>query len=153
VRALLPAGFDPATYRVGPRPATRILRDGERIDLGGREICVLHTPGHSPGHVACLEPDAGLLFTGDAAYRGPVFACFEGSDPAALAGSLRRLAALPGVHIVAPGHNDVIRDPDWLRAMSDSVEAALAGEVEGQRRDGFIVGCEYRFADFSLWSS
>jgi glyoxylase-like metal-dependent hydrolase (beta-lactamase superfamily II) len=151
VRALLPAGFDPAAYRIGPRPATRTLRDGERIDLGGREIHVLHTPGHSPGHAAYLEPGAGLLFTGDTAYRGPVFACFEGGDPAALAGSLRRLAALPGVQAIAPGHNDVIRDPGWLRALSEGMEAALAGEIEGRWHDGFLVGREFRLADFSLW--
>jgi len=150
-RAVLPSAFDPTTYRVIPRPATRSLHDGDRIDLGGCRLRVLHVPGHSPGHVAYLDEASGILFTGDTAYVGPVYACFEGSDPVALAQSVKRLAALPHVRIVCPGHNDVIADPNWLSELAGCVEAAVTGKVPGQPRDGLVAGREFRFGALSVW--
>jgi len=150
-RAVLPPSFDPTAYRVVPGPATRTLHDGDLVDLGGRVLRVLHVPGHSPGHVAYLDEASGILFTGDTAYRGPVYACFEGSDPEALASSVKRLAALPGVTAICPGHNDVIRDRNWLSDLAECVEAAVAGKVPGQPRDDFIVGREHRCGDLSVW--
>lgn len=38
-----------AEYRVRAAPATRLIEDGDVLDLGNRILQVLHTPGHSPG--------------------------------------------------------------------------------------------------------
>ncbi len=150
-RAVLPPSFDPDAYRIAALPATRLLHDGDVVDLGGRVLHVLHIPGHSAGHVAFLDNASGMLFTGDSAYRGPIFACFEGGDPQALARSARRLAALPGVTAICPGHNEVITDPGWLAEFSACVEAAVSGEAPGALRDDFFVGREHRFGELSVW--
>jgi glyoxylase-like metal-dependent hydrolase (beta-lactamase superfamily II) len=150
-RAVLPASFDPAQYRAIPKPATCVLHDNDLIDLGGRGLRVLHVPGHSPGHVAYWLEASHMLFTGDTAYLGPVYACFEGSDPVAFAQSVKRLAALPGVATICPGHNDIIREQDWLGEFAQCVEAALFGKVPGRPRDGFIVAQEHRFGALSVW--
>lgn len=63
-RAVLPASFDPAAYRIAPNPATHVLHDNDVIDLGGRMLRVLHIPGHSPGHVAYVDEASYMLFTG-----------------------------------------------------------------------------------------
>mgnify|MGYP002508219585 CR=1 FL=1 len=47
----------------------RLLEDGDIIDLGGRQVEVLHTPGHSPGHMCFFERERGYLFTGDLVYK------------------------------------------------------------------------------------
>ncbi len=47
-----PLPAEPA-WAVPGGPAPRPLADGERIDLGGRELTVLHTPGHSRTRSAC----------------------------------------------------------------------------------------------------
>jgi glyoxylase-like metal-dependent hydrolase (beta-lactamase superfamily II) len=53
---------------VDPVPAERLsaLNDGDRIDLGGRELLVDHTPGHAPHQVALTDTATGAVFTGDA---------------------------------------------------------------------------------------
>ncbi|MGO4692481.1 MBL fold metallo-hydrolase [Glaciibacter sp. 2TAF33] len=58
------AGFAKAT----PRPvvmADALVGDGDWLDVPGRRIQVLHTPGHTPGHVCLHDTDAQLLFVGD----------------------------------------------------------------------------------------
>ncbi len=150
-QAALPTAFDPSEYRSIPMPATRILRDNDRIDLGDRVLRVLHIPGHSPGHVAYLDEAHGLLFTGDTAYLGPLYACFQGGDPVAFSQSVQRLAALPGVKFICPGHDEPITEPAWLGELARCVEAAVASRVVGQPRDGFVVGTEFRFGALSVW--
>lgn len=53
---------------VRPAPADRLrpLADGDRVDLGGRALEVLHTPGHASHHVALVDSGTGAVFTGDA---------------------------------------------------------------------------------------
>jgi glyoxylase-like metal-dependent hydrolase (beta-lactamase superfamily II) len=52
-----------------PVPAERItvLADGDRLDIGGRQLDVLYTPGHASHHVAYHEPERGIIFAGDVA--------------------------------------------------------------------------------------
>ncbi|MEV0314633.1 MBL fold metallo-hydrolase [Nonomuraea fuscirosea] len=66
------AGADPAeaAQAVGERPVPpaqpdRVLRDGDLVDLPGRKLRALHTPGHTPGHICLHLEDADRLFTGD----------------------------------------------------------------------------------------
>lgn len=42
------------------------LRDNDAIDLGGRRLDVLDTPGHASHHVAFVDSATGVVFTGDA---------------------------------------------------------------------------------------
>jgi glyoxylase-like metal-dependent hydrolase (beta-lactamase superfamily II) len=47
-----------------PVPLARALADGEMLDIAGGTQ-VVHTPGHTPGHISLLMPDKGILITGD----------------------------------------------------------------------------------------
>jgi glyoxylase-like metal-dependent hydrolase (beta-lactamase superfamily II) len=51
-----------------PVPADRLraVADGDRIALGGRELSVLHTPGHASHHIALHDDRSGAIFTGEA---------------------------------------------------------------------------------------
>ncbi len=51
------------------------------FDIGGREIEVLHTPGHSPGHMCFWEKSREYLFTGDLVYKDILFAYYPSTDP------------------------------------------------------------------------
>ncbi len=91
----IPEGWAAGRYRIKSAPATRILKDGEVIDLGDRAFEVVHTPGHSPGGIALWERKTGTLLSGDIIYDGPLIDDCYHSDLGDYETSLRRLAKLP----------------------------------------------------------
>jgi glyoxylase-like metal-dependent hydrolase (beta-lactamase superfamily II) len=48
-----------------PRKADRLLKDGETIELGDVRMEIVHTPGHTPGHLCFYFPDEKILFMAD----------------------------------------------------------------------------------------
>ena len=101
----LPKDFDIDNYKLFQGTPTRVLKDNDVIDIGSRKIKVLHTPGHSPGHMCFYEEDKGYLFAGDLIYMGMLYAHFPSTDPVAYLLSLNRLSTLP-IKSVFPAHND-----------------------------------------------
>jgi glyoxylase-like metal-dependent hydrolase (beta-lactamase superfamily II) len=100
----VPPGGLAGTIAVGdPVPATRLLDDGDIVDLGNRAFEVLHLPGHSPGSIGLWEASTGVLFSGDAVYDGPLLDELSGSDIDAYVATMRRLRELP-VTVVHGGH-------------------------------------------------
>lgn len=95
--------FDPAGFAVRPAAVTRTVTEGDRIDLGDRQLTVLHLPGHSPGSIGLLDERAGVLFSGDVLYDGWLLDTLEGSDVQQYRETMRRLASLP-FDVVHPGH-------------------------------------------------
>ncbi len=90
-------------YHITPAPATRLLQDGDLIDLGDRQFAVIHTPGHSPGSISLWEAETGILFSADVLYDGVLLDTIEGAHIPDLLKSQQRLAQLP-IQKVYPGH-------------------------------------------------
>jgi glyoxylase-like metal-dependent hydrolase (beta-lactamase superfamily II) len=104
--ALPREGFDVAEYEVRPAPPTRILEEGDVIDLGDRRLAVLHLPGHSPGEIGLWEEETATLFSGDCVYEsGILLDELEGSNIEDYVVSMRRLRDVP-VRIVHGGHDE-----------------------------------------------
>jgi glyoxylase-like metal-dependent hydrolase (beta-lactamase superfamily II) len=100
----LPDDFDFATWKIPATIPTRLLEDGDRLDLGGRTLQVLHTPGHTPGHCVFLT-DADLVVSGDLVFAGAIGRSdFPNSSPRDMERSLRRFLELPDALEVLPGH-------------------------------------------------
>jgi glyoxylase-like metal-dependent hydrolase (beta-lactamase superfamily II) len=79
--------------------------NGDKIDVGGVEIQLMHTPGHTPGS-QCFLID-GRIVSGDTLF---IDACgrvdFPGGNPEQMYNSLtQKLMALPDDTILYPGHN------------------------------------------------
>ena len=120
--ALPPGDYSSASYAVEPAPATRILVDGDVIDLGNRHFEVLHTPGHSPGSIMLFERDTGVLLSGDTVYDGPLIDDAYHSDIDRYVASMRRILDLP-VRVVHGGHFpsfDGARYRELIREFLDS---------------------------------
>lgn len=102
-------------------PVGRWLADGDRIDLGKRELTVIHTPGHTPGSVcfALDDRDAGrLLFAGDTLFKRSIGRTdLPGGDAAAIQRSIReRLYTRDLSTVVIPGHGPTTTLGDEARA-------------------------------------
>ena len=142
-RCDLPAGFDVGAYELFRGRPTRLLEDGELLDLGGRTVQVLHTPGHSPGHLCFWEAERGFLFSGDLAYLDTLFAYYPSTDPQAYLASLERVAALP-VRRIWPGHHFLHCPQDLLIRMRDAFRKL---DAEDRLHHG---GGVYSFGDWGV---
>jgi glyoxylase-like metal-dependent hydrolase (beta-lactamase superfamily II) len=101
VTALPYPGFDLSGWRTPATEPTRLVEEGDVVDLGDRVFEVLHVPGHTAGSISLWDAASGLLFTGDtAALDDPLSADDEG----AFLRSLERLRSLPA-DLVCAGHS------------------------------------------------
>lgn len=114
----LPGDFSIDNYELFQGRPVKILCGGEHISLGDRDIQVIHTPGHSPGHMCFWEEERGYLFTGDLVYKGMLAAWFPTTDPVAYGQSLEKVSLLP-VKRVFPGHHTLAVEPEILLRMRD----------------------------------
>lgn len=94
------AAFDVTGWSTPATSPTMLVGEGDVIDLGDRELEVLHTPGHTPGSICLWDARNGVLFSGDAIYLDDRLGW---TDATAFAASLRRLRELP-VSAVHAGH-------------------------------------------------
>ena len=71
---------DAEGFTIPTLTVTRWLQPDEIIDLGGRMLKVLYTPGHTTDSISLLDVQAGLLFSGDFIYPGPLYAFLPNSN-------------------------------------------------------------------------
>ena len=86
--------------------ADHTVSGGEKLELAGIEVEVIHTPGHSPGHVTYSVPDEAAIFSGDVLFQGSVGRTdLPGGDCGTLLESIRTLVDThPPETTVYPGH-------------------------------------------------
>ena len=143
-RCDLPEGFDVNNYEFFQGTPTKLLQDNDVIDIGNRSVQILHTPGHSPGHMCFWEKDTGFLFTGDLVYKDTLFAYFPSTDPEAYLNSLERLSMLP-VNSVFPGHHSLNIQPEILTRMRDAFQQL---KVDGKLQHGSGT---FDYGDWAVW--
>jgi glyoxylase-like metal-dependent hydrolase (beta-lactamase superfamily II) len=81
------------------------LEDGQQLRLGSMTANVLHTPGHSPGHVMFHFPAEKALIGGDLIIMGAIGRTdLPGANPADMGPSIRKVMRLPGDTRLFPGH-------------------------------------------------
>ncbi|MCW6109162.1 MBL fold metallo-hydrolase [Clostridium sporogenes] len=143
-RCDLPEGYNVDNYRFFQGTPTMVLKDNDVIDIGGRSIQVLHTPGHSPGHICFFEKERGYLFTGDLVYKDTLFAYYPSTDPKVYLKSIERVATLP-VKKVFPAHHSLDIHPEILIRMRDAFRQL---ESEGKLHHGSGT---FKYKDFAIW--
>ena len=92
--------------------AWRTIADGDCVSAGGEPLVVLHTPGHSPDHLAFWHEPSRTLFTGDLVVRGSsvMIHSSRGGNLAQYLASLERLLALEPARLL-PAHGSIVDDP------------------------------------------
>lgn len=126
----LPPGFDRQAYETKPWKIAEFHHGGDRIDLGGRTIEILATPGHTPDAICLFDRERGLLFTGDTYYPGPIWLFRPETDLPAYDASIRRLASMaPQVKLVLGAHNVPVAQPSVLSGLVVAFEKVRGGKV------------------------
>lgn len=143
-RCVPPRGFDVETYELFQGTPAKVLHGGETIELGGRLVEVIHTPGHAPGHMCFFEAASGYLFTGDLIYKDTLFAYYPSTDPEAYLSSLETLSALP-VKKVYPAHHTLDIQPEIVTRMRDAFRQL---KTAGKLRHGSGT---HHYGDWAVW--
>jgi len=147
----LPPGFIPAEYVTKPFHISRWIHDHDKIDLGGRILEVIATPGHTPDSIALMDEKNGLLFTGDTFYPGPIFLYRPETDLDAYVASVKKLASLaPRLQLLLPAHNVPVAEPVSLPRVVEAMEQVRSGKLKAVPKNGKQ---EYRFPGFSFLMS
>jgi len=127
----LPAGFDAKGYSTRAFHITRWIHDGDTVDLGGRVLQVIATPGHTPDAICLLDRKNGLLFTGDTYYPAPIWLYRPETDLDAYVRSVERIAALaPQLHLLLTSHNVPVAEPAELPKLLVAIKKVRAGKVQ-----------------------
>ena len=132
----LPKGFDPKAYATRPWKISRFLHDHDKIDLGGRTLEVVSTPGHTPDAIALLDRAHGLLLSGDTYYPAPIWLYRPETNLDDYVASIKRLAALaPQLTLVLGAHNVPFAQPSVLATVVTAIETVRSGKVRGELQD------------------
>ena len=144
----LPEGFDPETWVIPPMKPTILLHEGDIIDLGGRALEVIYTPGHSPGSICLLDNEKRILFTGDHFFPGPLYAFGADVNLDDYIKSNKKLAARLGEYdYLCSGHNDPWVKSEVILRVGEAFEKILSGGGDFSAEKGLR---RYRFDGFDV---
>jgi glyoxylase-like metal-dependent hydrolase (beta-lactamase superfamily II) len=129
----LPEAFDADSWRTVTTIPTRLLHEGDELDLGDRALRVVHTPGHTEDSICLIDERGRILFSGDTVDTGPIYAQYEDSSIDSFVTSTRRLAdeEASGVDIIFSAHGARYQSyPDLLSRVADAFAGVQARSVE-----------------------
>ena len=144
----LPEGFDPDSWIIPSIEPTSLVTEGDTIDLGGRQLEVIYTPGHSPGQMCLLDRQNRILITGDHFFPGPLYAYGPDVDIQDYIDSNKKLCErIEEFDYICAGHNDPWVSGDVIPRVREAFEAIFSeggrfSEDEDLRRyyfDGFDI--------------
>ena len=158
-----PPGFDPEKYFIKPveKENIRLLHNGDIIDLGNRQLEVLHTPGHSQESIMLFDRKNRALLTGDT-YCEWLFAFFDSRMPkygesnlTTYTRTMRKIAELvPDLDYLYPSHGQPLADPGMLSAAADALGKVVHGEADYYLEE--LYGATrrvYEFDSLLIWTS
>ena len=145
----LPSGFVADEFRSQPFLISKIVDEGDSIDIGGRQLEILVTPGHAPDSICLIDRENRLLFTGDTFYLAPLYTHIPGSNFGDYARSAARLAGLvDDIDSALTSHNVPVVDASYMTALGRAFADIQSGKAteftvsDGNRQymfDGFSV--------------
>ena len=120
----------------------KFLKDGEIIDLGGRQIEVIFTPGHTPGSTTFIDKDAKYGFSGDSFGSGNLLLITNFSTLKATCEKTSAIMKEYGINKFYPGHY-FGGNPETKQRVDDLMtisEGALSGEIKGEENPNGFLG-------------
>lgn len=132
------------------------IEEGSKIDLGGRQLQVIHTPGHTDGSVCFLDQQSGILFSGDTVNHSIILVRQPGNDKKLIRiyhDSLKKLWNLrAGFDCLAIGHDGITIPKKIIEDYLELTTGLLSGEIIGGYEEvGIRKGDVARFGTAELW--
>ena len=124
-----------AHFRRGGRGGTIIpVREGDILDLGGRELRIIDLPGHTPGSIAVLDVGNRVLISGDPVQEhGRIFMFGAHRNMENYIRSLEHQEAFSAeFDEIWPSHADIPISPALIRKLHDGARDVLDGKVAGR---------------------
>lgn len=123
---------DTADYYIKPFKVSRFINSGYMINLGGRKLQVIATPGHTSDAICLYDKQAGYLWCGDSFYEGPILLSDDGTDLKAYQKSINKMAKLAAkLTCVLPAHNLPIAKPKLLIEAAKEFNQIASGMKKG----------------------
>jgi hydroxyacylglutathione hydrolase len=132
------------------------VRDGNEIDLGGRALKAIHTPGHTDGSTCFLDAENRILFSGDCANISIILTRQPGNDMKLVKICNSTMTKLwkqeASFDRLAVGHDAVTLDKQIVRDYRDLSAGLLDGTITGSYEEvGFRKGDVARLGMAELW--
>jgi glyoxylase-like metal-dependent hydrolase (beta-lactamase superfamily II) len=146
----------PAEYlyflRQMPDAKVRPLWEGERVDLGGRAFEVILLPGHTPGSIALIDREAGVLISGDVMSDVPVYIFGDMRSLDAYIDSLTRLEGKKDlIREIWPSHGSFPLPPDAIGKQKEAALKLKAGELEADEAPDGLPAKMYLHKDVGFY--
>lgn len=138
-----PEEFDIENYQIYKGKPSMVLHDNDIIDLGNRQVKIIHTPGHSPGHICFYEEKREYLYAGDLIYAGCLYAFYPTTDPVKFMESVKKVKDLP-LKKVLPAHHK-LKLP--VEIVDRIYEGFMKISSDGKLKQGNGI---FEFTDFQI---
>lgn len=131
----------------------KFLKDGEIIDLGGRQLQVVFTPSHTDGSTTFIDKASGYGFSGDSFGSGNLL-LFTGtfSELIATCEKMKAIMEKEGIKELYPGHYRG-NNPETLQRVTDMITLSkdiLSGKVKGTENENGMFGLNYSVSDYGV---
>ena len=127
-------------YRHSGKSGTIIpVREGDSLNLGDRELRIIHLPGHTPGSIAVLDVQNKVLISGDPIQaHGRIFMFGDHRNMEDYIASLEHLESFADqFDEIWPSHADIPVSPAVIRKLRDGAQAVLDGTILGKPTEFF----------------
>lgn len=136
----------------GYKGEVRYLKDGEILDLGGRKLEVVFTPGHTPGSATYIDREAGYGFSGDAFGSGNLLLTTDFLTLIATCEKAGKIMDKYAIKFFYPGHffGNNLETRQRVADMITLSKDVLSGRVKGQNNPNGMLGLNLVVNDYGV---